>query len=123
MNFLLWEFSLEHFQYETNERLFERINNAIRHCIQFRYIHRLYQLSFHYRHYPKSDQIVSIKSQYEKFALNQYEQELEDFEKESQSTLAIDDQKCRMMFDQYIALQRNYYYMKKIMKKNKTKRN
>lgn len=98
------------------------MNNAIRHCIEFRYIHRLYQLNFHYRHYPKSDQIISIKSQCEKFALDEYEQELEDFEKESQSNSVIDDHKCRRMFDQYIALQRNYYFMKKIMNKNQTKK-
>lgn len=70
LTFLLWKVSIRHFQYETNEKLLEGINNAIRHCFQFRYIYRLYELNFHYRHYPISVQIVPIKSQYENFTLD-----------------------------------------------------
>lgn len=70
LTFLLWKVSIRHFQYETNEKLLEGINNAIRHYFQFRYIYRLYELNFHYRHYPISVQIVPIKSQYENFTLD-----------------------------------------------------
>jgi hypothetical protein len=44
---------------------------------------------------------------------------LSDFEKVCQS---INDEKCQIMFDQYISLQRNYYYMNKIINKNKKRK-
>ena len=100
-----------------NERLLKRIHNAIRHCIDFRYIHRLYQIKFIYRYYPLSNQILLIKSQLEKEALNQYQEDLEEFEINLKENDLIDDDKCQSIFDEYICLQRNYYYMIKLMNK------
>ncbi len=111
-------FFSKYFQ-SDNEDLIKRINQAIRQCIHFRYIHRLRKIEFEYRHYPLSDEIKSIKCDIEKLAYIEYEQELSDFEKVCQS---INDEKCQIMFDQYISLQRNYYYMNKIINKNKKRK-
>ncbi len=58
-----------------------------------------------------------IKSKLEEKAFNQYQQELKDFQKTSQLNSTIDDQKCQIMFNQYVSLQRNYCYMIKVMNK------
>jgi hypothetical protein len=103
--------------HHDNENLLQRINVAIRHCIDFRHIHRLCEVKFEHRHYPSSIETLLIKTKLEREALNDYKQELEEFEKISEFNSSIDDEKCRMMFDQYVYLQRNYYYMIKLMKK------
>ncbi|CAF3466637.1 unnamed protein product, partial [Rotaria sp. Silwood2] len=92
-------------------------------CIHFRYIHRLYELKFEYRDYPLSIETSLIKSKLEKIAFNKYKQELEKFEKLSQLNKSIDDHLCQTMFDEYIYLQRNYYYMTKLMRKKIAIRN
>ncbi|CAF5140477.1 unnamed protein product, partial [Rotaria sp. Silwood1] len=102
---------------DENRKLIKRINNALRQCIHFRYIHRLYELKFEYRDYPSSIEITLIKSKLEKKAFNKYQQELEEFEKISQLNTLIDDQICQTMFDEYIYLQRHYYYMTRLMRK------
>jgi hypothetical protein len=102
---------------DENKNLIKRLNDAIRQCIHFRYIHRLCALQFEYRYYPLSTETLSIKSKFEKIAFNEYQQELQDFDKTSRFNSLIDDQICQTMFDQYISLQRNYYYMIKLMNK------
>ncbi|CAF1075515.1 unnamed protein product [Adineta steineri] len=100
-----------------SDELIKRIHNAVRQCISFRYIHRLCQIKFEYRYYPLTNEILSIKSQLEYVALNEYEKELEEYEKLFQLNTLIDDDICQTMFNEYVFLQRNYYYMKKLMKK------
>ena len=62
-----------------------------------------------------------IKFKLAKIAFYEHKQELERFEQTSQPTSSIDDQKCQIMFDEYVCLQRNYYYMIKLMKKHNDK--
>ncbi|CAF3961905.1 unnamed protein product [Adineta steineri] len=100
-----------------SDEIIKRIHNAVRQCISFRYIHRLCQIKFEYRYYPLTNEILSIKSQLEYVALNEYEKELEEYEKLFQLNTLIDDDICQTMFNEYVFLQRNYYYMKKLMKK------
>ena len=82
-------------------------------------MHRLCQINFEYRHYPLSNEIILEKSNLEKVAFDKYKNELEEFEKTSQLNSSINEEICRTMFDEYVYLQRNYYYMIKLMKKNK----
>ncbi|CAF0764550.1 unnamed protein product [Rotaria sordida] len=104
---------------DENRKFLKRINDALRQCIDFRYIHRLHKLKFEYRHYPLSIETSLIKSKLEKLAFNKYQHELDEFEKISQLNTSIDDHLCQTMFNEYIYLQRNYHYMTKLMRKNK----
>jgi len=108
----------QYFQ-SKNGLLIKRINDAIRECIHFRYIHRLYELKFEYRYYPLTIEIALNKSKLENIAFNKYQDELEEFEKIVQLDSSLDDQICQKMFDEYVYLQRNYYYMMKLMKKKR----
>lgn len=56
-----------------------------------------------------------MKSQLESVAYDQYEKDLEEFQKKIQMERLIDHHFCEQIFDEYVYLQRNYYYMNKLM--------
>jgi len=100
---------------EEKERI-NRLNQAIIHCIEFRYVHRLCQLEFLYRHYPLTEEIQQIKMEFQQKAFAQYEKQLKDFEENLCENCLFNYED---FFDEYIYLKRNYHYMNKFINKTK----
>ncbi|CAF1465931.1 unnamed protein product [Adineta ricciae] len=105
---------------DEDERLLKRLNAAICKCLHFRYIHRLCELKFQYRYYPLRNDTVAMKSQLESLAYDQYKKDLEEFQKKFPIERLIDHHLCGQIFDEYVYLQRNYYYMNKLLNTNRS---
>ncbi|CAF1389522.1 unnamed protein product [Rotaria magnacalcarata] len=107
---------------DEHSKLIKRIYDAQYQCIHFRYIHRLYQIKFEYRDYPSSRETSLMKYKLEEIAYDKHQQDLEECENIFRLNEPFDEQKCETMFNEYIYLQRNYYYMMKLMTKMKMNR-
>lgn len=99
----------------TNDSFPDRMRDALRRCLHFRYIHRLYEVKFADRFYPVTLQLVVNQSESEAIALNDYENDLNEFEQTVQRDCLVDAATCERMFNEYVSLQRNYHRMKKLM--------